>query len=136
MEPKYSKNLDELISGAPSLRIEHLFTDSRKSVDNGMFFCIKGIMNDGHKFVDSAIHNGAVCVVHSEDLFNYKDGVEYIKVEDVDDELNRVASIFYDDPSSKMTVFGVTGTNGKTTVTSLIQDILNTTVNTGLHWDD
>lgn len=131
MELKYSKNLNELIAGAPSLRIEHLFTDSRKSVTNGMFFCIKGIMNDGHKFVESAINNGAVCVVHSEDLLNYNEDVEYIKVEDVDDELNRVASIFYDDPSSKLTVFGVTGTNGKTTVTSLIQDILNTSVNTG-----
>lgn len=127
----YSKTLNELIEGAPEVQIDHLFTDSRKASENGMFFCIKGIMNDGHKFVDSAINNGAVCIVHCDDLTHYKEGVLYYKVNDVDDELNRVASLFYDDPSSKLKVFGVTGTNGKTTVTSLIQDILNSQINTG-----
>lgn len=131
MELKYNKRLSELIENAPDIKIEHLFTDSRKGANNGIFFCIKGIMNDGHKFVDSAIEKGAVCIIHCDELKEYQDGVLYYKVEDVDAELNRIASLFYEDPSSKLQVFGVTGTNGKTTVTSLIQDILNPKVNTG-----
>ncbi len=91
-------------------------------------------MNDGHKFVNSAIRNGAICVVHCDDLATYHDDVIYIQVNDVDEELNRVASIYYDDPSSKLEVFAVTGTNGKTTVSSLIKNILNHKKSTG-YWN-
>lgn len=131
MELLKKKDLATLINDAPSMEIKNLFTDSRKKVDQGIFFCVKGILNDGHKFVDMAIKNGAVCIVHSDDLSSYKDTIVYHRVNDVNSELNRIASEFYDDPSSKLDVFAVTGTNGKTTVTSLIQNILNTKVNTG-----
>lgn len=131
MELLKNKNLSNLIDDAPSIEIKSLFTDSRKKVNQGIFFCVKGILNDGHKFVDMAIENGAVCIIHSDDLANYNDEVYYYKVRDVNRELNRIASLFYNDPSSKLDVFAVTGTNGKTTVTSLIQKILNTKVNTG-----
>lgn len=125
------KHLNELLDTESDLLINNLVTDSRKHVENGLFFCVKGIVNDGHDFTDSAISNGAIAVVHSDDLTRYLDGVVYIRVDDVDQALNSVASKFYDNPSSKLSVFAVTGTNGKTSVASIISDLLNNKENTG-----
>ena len=124
-QAEYAKNLSELIVGEPSMKIEVLFTDSRKNVRNGMFFCVKGLVNDGHTYVDDAILNGAICVVHSDDLSFYAPNIHYIQVDNVLDTLNAAAASFYDYPSSKLEVFGVTGTNGKTTVSYLLKNILD-----------
>lgn len=115
--------LSNIFKNAPDIDIEGLFTDSRKVKKNGMFFCVDGISTNGHKFIDSAIENGAVAIVHSEEIKVYHDDIVYIKVDDVVSTLNQVVPKFYDYPSKKMTVFGVTGTNGKSTVTNLIKDI-------------
>lgn len=123
--------LNELVATESELIIDQLFTDSRVRVENGLFFCVKGIVNDGHNFCDSAIASGAVAIVHSDDLKTYQDNITYIKVEDVDSALNIAASKFYDNPSSKLSIFAVTGTNGKTSVASIITDILNHKENTG-----
>ena len=131
MEYKYRKQLSELVELDSEMMISNLVTDSRKQVENGMFFCIKGLINDGHSYATSAIRNGCKCVVHSDELTEYRDDVVYIQVNDVVDELNRIAKIFYDDPSSKLDVFAITGTNGKTTVASIIHDILNPYKSTG-----
>lgn len=128
---KYKTTLDKLIALTPKIEIDGLFTDSRKHVENGIFFCVRGLINDGHNYVNDAVANGAVCVVHSEDLNFYDKNVHYIKVDDVLDTLNDVASAFYDNPSSKMQVFAVTGTNGKTTVSYLLKNILNKFKKTG-----
>ena len=117
--------LNKLIDKAPKIKIENLFTDSRLKVDRGMFFCIKGMINDGHRFVSEAIANGAVCIVHSDDLEDYVDDIVYIKVVDVQDILVKVADKFYDHVSSKLKIFGVTGTNGKTSIAITIKSILN-----------
>ena len=117
--------LNKLIDKAPKIKIENLFTDSRLKVDRGMFFCIKGMINDGHRFVSEAIANGAVCIVHSDDLEDYVDDIVYIKVVDVQDILVKVADKFYDHVSSKLKLFGVTGTNGKTSIAITIKSILN-----------
>ncbi len=122
---KYQTTLDKLISGAPSKIVDNLFTDSRKVEKNAIFFCVKGLVNDGHNYAKAAVANGAVCVVHSEDLNYYDNDVFYLKVDDVLDTLNEVAASFYDNPSKKLKVFAVTGTNGKTTVASLLRDILD-----------
>ena len=122
---KHTTDLSKLIVGEPSIKIEELFTDSRKKVVNGMFFCVKGLVNDGHNYVSNAVLNGAVCVVHSDDLSQYEDNVHYIQVDDVLDTLNAVAASFYNYPSTKLQVFGVTGTNGKTTVSFLLNSILS-----------
>ncbi len=117
--------LNKLIDKAPKIKIENLFTDSRLKVNRGMFFCIKGMINDGHRFVSEAIANGAVCIVHSDDLEDYVDDIVYIKVVDVQDILVKVADKFYDHVSSKLKLFGVTGTNGKTSIAITIKSILN-----------
>lgn len=114
--------LSKLFNGQPDLDIRGLCIDSRKAKDGDLFFCLKGLEADGHKFAASAAEKGAGAIVHSDDI-EQKDGVTYIRVDDVNAELNRVCDLFFGQPSSKMTVFGVTGTNGKTTTTSIISDV-------------
>lgn len=117
--------LSKIFKNAPDIEITGLYTDSRKVKKGGMFFCLDGLVTNGHKFISMAIANGASCIVHSESITDYNDDVIYVKVEDVNAVLNQVVSKFYDFPSEKMLVFGVTGTNGKSTVTNIINDIYN-----------
>ncbi|MDE8070941.1 Mur ligase domain-containing protein, partial [Erysipelothrix rhusiopathiae] len=79
-----------------------------------MFFCLKGLTVDGHQFAKQAVENGAVAVVHSDDIDEIE-GIVYICVDDVMTELHRVTDIFYNSPSKNMYVYGITGTNGKST---------------------
>ncbi|NLC54424.1 MAG: UDP-N-acetylmuramoyl-L-alanyl-D-glutamate--2,6-diaminopimelate ligase [Erysipelothrix sp.] len=123
--------LNELLSGQPKIKIEGLFTDSRIKLENGMFFCVKGLINDGHTYVTDAIANGAVCIIHSDDLTFYDKNIHYIKVESVLDTLNDIGAKFYKYPSKNLEVFGVTGTNGKTTVAFLLKSVLNRYKKTG-----
>lgn len=113
----------ELFENAPAIEIKTLFTDSRNKVNKGMFFCVDGLVHDGHEFIDQAIENGAVCIVHSQPIENCQKGIAYIKVENVTDTLARVAARFNGYPSKKMKIYGVTGTNGKSTTTRVIKDI-------------
>lgn len=117
--------LSQIFDKAPNVEISSLHTDSRAVKPGGMFFCLDGFITNGHKYIQKAIQNGASCIVHSETIDQYNENVTYIKVEDVNDTLNKVVAKFYDYPSEKMLVFGVTGTNGKSTVTNIINDIYN-----------
>ncbi len=115
--------LNELFKNTPEIEIENIMVDSRQRSKHAIFFCCKGLMNDGHKFIAQAIKNGAIVVVHSDDLEHYEEGITYIRVEDTTRSLNKVASIFFGHPSHSLRMFGVTGTNGKSSVTSLIRDL-------------
>lgn len=77
----------------------------------------------GHAFAADAVKAGAVCIVHAKDLDEMPEGAVYVKVGDVNKVLNEVASRFYGNPSHALTMFGVTGTNGKSTVTNIIQSL-------------
>lgn len=112
-----------MFEGAPNIEIKGLYTNSQKVQPQGMFFCLNGIATNGHKYIKDAIKKGAVCIVHSEDLNDFVDDVAYIKVEYVNKTLNQVVAKFYNYASEKLIVFGVTGTNGKSTVTNIIKDI-------------
>lgn len=114
--------LSKIFAGQPDVEIKGLCLDSRKAKDGDMFFCLKGLEADGHRFAGKAVEGGAVAVVHSDEL-EQAEGVCYIKVDNVNDELNRVCDLFNGRPSHHMTVFGVTGTNGKSTTTSIISDV-------------
>ena len=114
--------LSEMFAGKPEIEIQGLCIDSRKAKKGDLFFCLKGLEADGHRFAENACRAGAVAVVHADDL-KQCEGIAYIKVEDVNGELNRICDLFNGHPSRKMTVFGVTGTNGKTTTTSIISDV-------------
>lgn len=117
--------LNQLFPDASPLDITQFMTDSRISLENSLFFCLKGLIHDGHQFIQQAVHNGAVAVVYSEDLSEQLPGIEYLRVSDVLDELNRCADLFFDHPSQKLTVFGVTGTNGKSTIAKTIKELFN-----------
>lgn len=116
--------LSRMFPGAPDTEIKGLCIDSRKAEEGDLFFCLKGLEADGHKYAGKACELGAVAVVHSDDI-EEKEGIIYVRVEDTNDALNVAADLFYGKPSSEMTVFGVTGTNGKTTTTSIISDVFS-----------
>ncbi len=114
--------LSEMFAGQPDIEIKGLCIDSRKAQPGDLFFCLKGLAADGHRFAQAACQKGAAAVVHSDDLLE-TEGVAYVRTDDVNRELNRISDLFYGHPSRRMTVFGVTGTNGKTTTTSIISDV-------------
>ena len=92
-------------------------------------------MHDGHEFIDDVIEKGVKCIVHSKPVDDMKKGVAYIQVENVNRTLNRVASMFYGHPSRKMKVFVLRGTNGKSTITSIIRCIFPFCA-LWLYWND
>lgn len=115
--------LSRLFKNAPTVNITGLCFDSRKVKKGDMYFCLPGMTHDGHDFIDQAIENGAVCIVHSKSLQNMKKGAVYIRVDDVNACMNQCARLFYGKPCEKMTMYGVTGTNGKSTVSNIIRFI-------------
>ena len=114
----------ELIQGSTEQEITSVVYDSRQSKSGSLFVCIKGFQTDGHLYIQQAVDLGAVAVV-LEDEKAAVNQVTMIKVDDTRAALPVIASLFTDDPSSKLDLIGVTGTNGKTTVTYLLKMILD-----------
>ncbi len=98
--------------------------DSRKIKRGGIFAALEGFSVDGHEFIDVAIEKGAAMVIVSKDVEIKYPEVTYIKVENLRNKLGIIASNFYDWPQRKMKIVGVTGTNGKTTTTYIIETII------------
>ncbi len=88
-------------------------------------------MFDGHRFIDQAIENGAKVIIHSETVERTNPDVVYIKVRDVTKVFNQVADAFYGYPSHALLMFGVTGTNGKSSIASIIKGLMNNIRPTG-----
>ncbi len=104
-----------------SLGIRSIETDSRKCTPGSLFVAVAGNAADGHKFISKAIDNGAVAVVYqNEGSFEKRSGITYIKAASSRRALATLASRFYGDPSAKLNLVGVTGTNGKTTTATLL----------------
>lgn len=99
--------------------------DSRQVGPGSIFVAIKGEKSDGHDFIDKALEQGAKLIVAEREI-KVPTGTELRIVGDAREELARLSSEFYGNPSSQIKTIGVTGTNGKTTVTHLIQELLNT----------
>ena len=118
-------NIGKIFENAPDLNVNSIMLDSRNKAKKAIFFCEPGLVNDGHDFVDQAIENGAICVVHSRTLKNYNKKVIYIKVDDTVSALNIFAGFYYGNPSHKMTVFGTTGTTGKALIAWAIRYLCN-----------
>lgn len=92
-----------------------------KAVKPGyLFVAVKGTNTDGHKYIDSAVKQGAVAVVCNDFPVDTKKDVTYVKVKDTSYALGNIASNFYDNPSEQLKLVGITGTNGKTTVATLL----------------
>ena len=94
--------------------------DSRKSKPGSLFIAIKGVAFDGHQFINKAIEAGAVAVVHEESSLDKEEGIVYVQVENSAAAASLIAHNFFDQPSEKVKLVGVTGTNGKTTVATLL----------------
>ena len=125
------KYLNELFDTDIDMKIYSIHSDSRYVKPYSVFFCIEGLSVDGHRYVEDAIFQGAKVIVHSKELDYYHDKIIYFKVADTLAELNRVSNVFYDNPSSKMRIIGVTGTSGKTVVASMIKDAMSKFCSTG-----
>lgn len=101
-------------------------TDDSRSVKSGyLFIACKGIQSDGHDFIQQSLENGARCIVcdNPAKIEGFDKDVEILIVEDVNKVKAQIAKNYYDNPSAQMNLIGVTGTNGKTTVTSLLYDL-------------
>jgi UDP-N-acetylmuramoyl-L-alanyl-D-glutamate--2,6-diaminopimelate ligase len=111
------------VFGTTALMVENIVFDSRKIKNNDVFVAQKGIAVDGYLYIDTAIKLGATAIVCESFPQAQKEGVTYIQVVDANVALAIMASNFYDNPSAKIPLVGVTGTNGKTTIASLLYQL-------------
>lgn len=118
-EVLYGVSITNLV-GLTNREVTALVFDSRQVVTNSVFFAINGTLSDGHTYIEKTIEAGAsvvVCEVLPEQLVNT---VTYVQVADSSAALGKMAANFYDHPSSKLKLVGITGTNGKTTIATLL----------------
>ena len=111
------------VSGTTSRMINAICFDSRKVGMDDVFVAIKGTANDGHEFIEQAITSGANTVVCEEMPEKMVNEVTYVAVQDGQQALAIMASNFYGNPSKNLKLVGITGTNGKTTVSSLLYQL-------------
>lgn len=127
MNPRVSQLFDELDTQRRQLRqdagVTCLITDSRRVVPGALFFAIGGLRTDGNLFVEEAVDRGAVAIVTEEDLGTHFP-IDYIQVADARAALALISRRFYDAPDADLSLSGITGTNGKTTVSMLTQHLL------------
>ena len=110
----------EAVHGSTDLIIEKIEFDSRKVSKNDVFVAIKGSLSDGHQFIDKAISLGASVVVCEDLPITLLENITYVKVQNSNQALSYLAANYYDNPSQKLKLVGITGTNGKTTIASLL----------------
>lgn len=115
----YKVNLTEVI-GSTNVAITAISFDSRKIEKNSLFIAVRGTQSDGHKFIEMTITSGISAVICEEFPNEINKNITYIKVKDSSFALGIIASNFYDNPSEKIKLVGVTGTNGKTTTVTLL----------------
>jgi len=119
-------------SGDMSIPISGVQFDSRKVERGNLFVAVKGTQVDGHSFIQAAVEKGAVAIVYQDELKPI-DGITLVKTESSSRALAIIASNFYDNPSAKLKLIGVTGTNGKTTIVTLLYNLFRKLgYNTGL----
>lgn len=107
------------IVGTTELEITGIHIDSRQVEPGHLFIAMRGTQADGHAYIRAAIEKGAAAIL-CEELPEQLQDATYVVVADTEDAAGRVATLFYDDPTSKMELVGVTGTNGKTTIATLL----------------
>ena len=118
------KNIETVsVRGSSEAEVVSLGFDSRRVEPGQMFFAIKGVASDGHDYIGSAVEKGASVIVCENLPEELAENVAYIQVPDTNAAMGYMASAFYGEPSSKLKLVGVTGTNGKTTTVTLLYDM-------------
>lgn len=111
------------IVGNEEVEISGINIDSRQIKEGHLFVAVKGTQADGHNYIGKAIENGAVAVICETIPENAPQNVVFVVVADSEDAVGKVATQFYGDPTSKLDLVGVTGTNGKTTIATLLYNM-------------
>lgn len=122
------KNLNARVFGNTTIEITGLYHKDVDVKENGLFFCLRGTRVDGNNFVYSAIKNGAVAIVTQQEIHGIS-GVTQVIVKNAREAMSLISCKFYGNPSEKLKLIGVTGTNGKTTTTNMIASVLETNGN-------
>lgn len=113
------------VIGSLDATVNDITFDSRQVTKGSCFIAVRGTQADGHGYIDKAIEQGASVIV-CEDLPEKRvDGVTYVRVKDTTEVLGLMATAFYDNPSQKLKLVGITGTNGKTTTVTLLYRLFN-----------
>ena len=115
------KKLSDLYNGYPDIYINDIKINSKEVAKGDIFVCIKGATVDRHDYVKDAINNGAVAIIASKKL---DVSIPVIYVKDTNKEFYKLTESFYDNPQDKLELISVTGTNGKTTTSRIIQDLI------------
>lgn len=114
----------ECMKGNIEQDIDQIICDSRVKTKGGLFIAIEGFKTDGHQFIEAAIENGARALLVQKDIVCAREDITLIKVTDTRKAMAKVAVNYYKDPSKAFNLVGVTGTNGKTSITHLLGQIL------------
>ena len=107
------------VLGNINIEILGLYHRDTEVKENGMFFCLRGTKVDGTAYIKSAINNGAVAIVTEQEIPNLR-GIVQVIVKNTREAMSRIACAFFGNPASKLKMIGVTGTNGKTTISTMI----------------
>ncbi|MFO8022819.1 MAG: Mur ligase domain-containing protein, partial [Perlabentimonas sp.] len=113
------------VKGNENLQVDNLVFDSRLVTKGSLFFAMPGTLTDGHQYIGMAIEKGALAVVCETLPNNLHPNITYIKVSSSAAALGYAASTFFDNPSHKIKLVGITGTNGKTTTVTLLHHLAN-----------
>ncbi|MDO4934904.1 MAG: Mur ligase domain-containing protein, partial [Prevotella sp.] len=118
------KNVKPLaIAGDAGVEITGVNIDSKRIAPGHLFVAIKGTQTDGHAYIGKAVELGAAAVLCEEMPEERKESVTYVTVESTEAAVGPVATLFYGDPSRRLKLVGVTGTNGKTTIATLLYNM-------------
>ncbi|HEX8014702.1 MAG TPA: Mur ligase domain-containing protein, partial [Flavobacterium sp.] len=110
----------ESVIGSTEIAIHKIDFDSRKIEENDVFIAIRGSLSDGHEYIEKAIQLGATAIICDTLPEHIEKGITYVQVKDTNAALAFMAANYFGNPSEKLKLVGVTGTNGKTTIASLL----------------
>ena len=113
----------ESVTGNPNVPVNEIHFDSRKVGLNDVFVALRGTQSDGHAFIKKAIDQGAIAVICEALPAEFVNGVTYVQTSDTAQALAVMASNYYENPSENLKLVGITGTNGKTTIATLLYQL-------------